>query len=127
LCWYKKKWLAQLPLAFLIRVLASHKDIVYKGWKSQQWDADRIIRLIGTGIDRELGEKSSMLVLNTIKIRFKLTGDAITSRPEDFEDCLRRVLGDSADQVIEVILETMRDEIVFDPMRNGLSSRRNDQ
>jgi hypothetical protein len=123
LCWYKKKWMTQLPLAFAIRILTSHQNTVRKGWNMEPLSKDRITKIVASGIDNELGEGASALLFNTMKARFGLNEDAIVSQPEAFEDTMSKMLGDgSTDHITTSILKEINDAIAFDFPGGGRSA-----
>jgi hypothetical protein len=114
LCWYKRRWLNNLSLAYIISILAHHKYTVHNNWKYKQWDTNKIIDVISKGIDNNLGEGSSILLFQTLKSAYKLKQDAIVHRPNIFEERLMRVLGkDDANSVINSIFEEIIKEVEF--------------
>ena len=114
LCWYKKKWLNSLSLTHTIHVLADHKYSIHSEWKYKEWDTNKIIDLVGKGIDKNLGEGSSILLFQAMKSAYKLNQDAIAYRPAIFEETLKRLLGrDDANSVIYSMFEEIIQEVAF--------------
>jgi hypothetical protein len=103
-CWYLEKWLNNLSLASIIKVLTSHKYTICSEWKYKEWTKNEIIDTISRGIDKELGDDSGTLLFQSMKTRHKFNQDAIVSRPIVFEGILKGLVGeDSADLVIDSI------------------------
>jgi hypothetical protein len=114
LCWYKKKWLNNLSLPYIISVLAHHKYTIHSDWKYKQWDTNKIIDVVSKGIDNNLGEGSAVLLFQTLKSAYKLKQDTIVSKPDLFEERLKHVLGkDDANSVINSIFEEIIKEVEF--------------
>ena len=114
LCWYKKKWLHNLSLAHIIHILADHKYTVHTDWKYKEWDTNKIIDLVGKGIDTNLGEGSAILLFHAMKSAYKLNQDAIVFRPAIFEETLKRLLSRGyANSVIDSIFEEIIKEVAF--------------
>jgi hypothetical protein len=114
LCWYKKKWLNNLSLSYIVSFLAHHKYTIHSDWKYKQWDTNKIIDVVSKGIDNNLGEGSAVLLFQTLKSAYKLKQDTIVSKPDLFEERLKRVLGkDDANSVINSIFEEIIKEARF--------------
>jgi hypothetical protein len=109
-CWYKEEWINSLSLASLIKVLITHKYTIHNDWKYKAWNANEIINLISKGIDKRLGEGSSTLLFQAMKIVHKLNQDVIVSRPVIFEGILKRLLGN--DQYASPLLDTIFEQII---------------
>jgi hypothetical protein len=109
ICWYKEEWLNSLSLASLIKVLITHKYVVYDDWKNKAWTANEIINLISKGIDKSLGEGSAKLLFQTMRTIHKLNLDVVVSRPVVFETTLKRLLG--SDQQVSV-MDSISKEII---------------
>jgi len=120
LCWYKKKWLNNLSLSYIISVLAHHKHTIHSNWKYKQWDANKIIDVVSKGIDNNLGEGSAVLLFQTLKSAYKLKQDTIVSKPDLFEERLKHVLGKvDANSVINSIFEEIIKEVEFGLIDNN--------
>lgn len=114
ICWYKTKWLNDLSLASLIKVLTSHECTIHVSWKYQKWRESEIVNLISQAVDRELGHDTSPLLFRTMQSAYKLNEKEIVSRPVLFEATLRRMLGtDYADVVIGSIFDHLLSRISF--------------
>ena len=114
ICWYKRRWLNNFSLAYIISILAHHKYTIHNNWKYKQWDTSTIIDVVSKGIDNNLGEGSSVLLFQTLKSAYKLRRDAIVRKPTVFEERLKRVLGkDDANSVINSIFEEIIKEVEF--------------
>jgi len=115
ICWYKEEWLKTLSLASLIKILITHKYVVYDDWKYKAWAGNEIINLISNGIDKSLGEGSATLLFQTMKTIHKLNQDVVVSRPVVFESILKRLLGNDQQvyQVMDSISKQIIEKIVF--------------
>jgi hypothetical protein len=125
ICWYKRRWLNNFSLAYIISILAHHKYTIHNKWKYKQWDTSTIIDVISKGIDNNLGEGSSVLLFQTLKSAYKLKRDGIVRKPTVFEERLKRVLGkDDANSVINSIFEEIIKEVEFGLTGNGSKSKK---
>jgi hypothetical protein len=114
LCWYKPKWLNKFSLAYTISLLTHHKCTINKYWEYKEWDTSKIIDVVSKGIDNNLGEGSSVLLFQTMKSAYKLKQEAIVSRPDVFEEILKKLLSkDDANSVINSIFEEIIKESRF--------------
>jgi MEDS: MEthanogen/methylotroph, DcmR Sensory domain len=125
LCWYKRRWLNNFSLGYIISILAHHKYTIHNNWKYKQWDTSKIIEVISKGIDNNLGEGSSVLLFQTLKSAYKLKQEVIVRKPNVFEERLKRVLGkDDANSVINSIFEEIIKEVEFSLIGNGSNSKK---
>ena len=114
ICWYKSKWLDNLSLASLIKVLSTHECTIHVGLKYKKWRESEIVNLISQAIDKELGYDAAPLPFRTMQSAYKLNQTEIVSRPVLFEATLRRMLGaDYADLVIDSIFDHFLCRISF--------------
>lgn len=114
LCWYKREWLNKLSLSHAISVLADHKYTIHSDWEYKQWNTDKIIDVVSKGIDKNLGEGSSVLLFQTLKSAYKLNQDFIVYLPARFEETLKKLLGkDDALSVINSIFDEIINEVEF--------------
>jgi hypothetical protein len=63
-------------------------------------------------MNKAIGKESSHRLLNTLKMLYKID-DLTTSKITNFEDPIRELLGDSANVIINGLLEELRQEIAF--------------
>jgi hypothetical protein len=121
LCWYKRDWLNKLSLSHAISVLADHKYTIHSDWKYKEWNTDKIIDVVSKGIDKNLGEGSSILLFQTLKSAYKLNQDSIVQSAARFEETIKKLLGkDDANSVINSIFGEIIKEVEFS--LNGDSS-----
>jgi hypothetical protein len=121
LCWYKRDWLNKLSLSHVISVLADHKYTIHSDWKYKEWNTDKIIDVVSKGIDKNLGEGSSILLFQTLKSAYKLNQDSIVQSAARFEETIKKLLGkDDANSVINSIFGEIIKEVEFS--LNGDSS-----
>jgi hypothetical protein len=114
ICWYKEEWLNSLSLASLIKVLITHKYVVYDDWKNKAWTENEIINLISKGIDKSLGEGSATLLFQAMRTIHKLNQDVVISRPVVFEATLKRLVGnDQQVSVMDSISKEIIERIMF--------------
>lgn len=112
-CWYLEKWLSNLSLSSIIKVLNSHKYTIHSRWKYKRWTKNQIIDTISKGIDKRLGEGSAILLFQTMKTGYKLDQDIIVSRPVVFEGILKRLVSEESANVIDSIREEFNEHISF--------------
>ncbi|HJT48019.1 MAG TPA: MEDS domain-containing protein [Nitrososphaeraceae archaeon] len=121
LCWYKRDWLNKLSLSHVITVLADHKYTIHSDWEHKQWNTNKIIDVVSKGIDKNLGEGSSILLFQTLKSAYKLNQDSIVQSAARFEETIKKLLGkDDAESVIKSIFGEIIKEVEFS--LNGNSS-----
>ena len=94
ICWYRDKWLKDLSLASLIKILTTHKYTIHDGFRYKEWTGNEIINTINQGIDKILGRGSAILLFRSINTTYRLSQDDILSRPAVFEGLLKRMLDD---------------------------------
>jgi hypothetical protein len=125
LCWYKKKWLSNLSLAHAIDMLVHHKYTIHEDWKYKEWDSNKIIDVLSKGIDKNLGEGSSILLFQTMKSSYKLNRNVIVSRPDIFEETLKQLLDkEEAKSVIDSIFQEIIKEVAFHLTSNNSLDKR---
>jgi hypothetical protein len=114
LCWYKRRWLNNLSLAYAINVLANHRYTIHADGKYKEWNANKTIDIISKGIDNYLGEGASVLLFQTMKSAYKLNQNSIVHLPARFEEILKKLLGkEDASSVIHSILAEIIKEVEF--------------
>jgi hypothetical protein len=63
-------------------------------------------------MNNAVGKESSHRLLNTLKMLYKID-DLTTSKYKNFEDPIRELLGDSANVIINSLVEELKQEIAF--------------
>jgi hypothetical protein len=63
-------------------------------------------------MNKAMGKESSHRLLNTLKMLYKID-DLTTSKDTSFEDPIRGLLGDSANVIINSLVEELKREIAF--------------
>lgn len=123
ICWYRDKWLKDLSLASLIKILTTHKHTIHDGFRYKEWTGNEIINTINQGIDKILGQGSAILLFRSINTTYRLSQDDILSRPAVFEGLLKRMLDDdsSTNSVINSIFDQFVSKVSFvqDVSSNG--------
>ena len=115
ICWYRDKWLKDLSLASLIKILTTHKHTIHDGFRYKEWTGNEIINTIHQGIDKILGEDSAILLFRTINTTYRLSQGDILSTPAVFEGLLKQMLDDdsSANAVINSIFDQFVNKVSF--------------
>lgn len=115
ICWYRDKWLKDLSLASLIKILTTHKHTIHDGFRYKEWTGNEIINTIHQGIDKILGEDSAILLFRTINTTYRLSQGDILSTPAVFEGLLKQMLDDdsSANAVIDSIFDQFVSKVSF--------------
>jgi hypothetical protein len=121
-CCYKKELIDKLPLGYLLRLLAAHQDTAISSsdnsnqgsFGTNNQNVQRTIDLIEEGLAEAVGKETSVLVLKTLKLIYKIDRDKIVSDPETFEEKIRKMLGkEAADPVLRMIAERIKGKIVI--------------
>jgi hypothetical protein len=63
-------------------------------------------------MNKAIGEESSHRLLNLLKMLYKID-DLTTSKDMNFEDPIRELLGDSANVILNSLVEELKKEIAF--------------
>jgi hypothetical protein len=114
ICWYRDKWLKDLSLASLIKILTTHKHTIHDGFRYKEWTASEIINTIHQGIDKILGPDSAILLFRSMTIKHRLSQGDILSRPAVVEVLLKQMLDDdSSNAVINSIFDQFVSKVSF--------------
>lgn len=114
LCWYKMTWLTQLSFASFIKILSAHKYLLRSGWKYESVDRKQILKLADDTIDAEFGDRSSVLLWESMKARYEFGRENMFTKPEIFEDLMPRMLDRDGKKVLEDITKGLSEYLVFD-------------
>jgi hypothetical protein len=121
----QKEWLGQLTFGQLIHLVTSHYTTAHRGWRYRIHDDREVADMAARGMARVLGEKPTLALFETMRMRFGLERGDLVSRPELFEDILTTMLGeDDARSVFRSIADEYRQELSFDSSQDGKSARR---
>ena len=121
-CCYTKELIDNLPLGYLLRLLAAHQNTVISSndnnnlasFGRNNQNIPRTIDLIEEGLTEALGKETCALVMKTLKLIYKIDRNKIVGDPENFEEKIRRMIGEeSADSVMRIIAERIKAEIVI--------------
>ncbi|WP_148681607.1 MEDS domain-containing protein [Candidatus Nitrososphaera gargensis] len=115
-CCYTKELIDKLPLSHLIRLVIAHQNIVSSNSNNDNQEAivSRIVDIVEEGLTKALGSETSILVLKTLRLIYKIDKGDIKSNPELFEEKLKRIIGEEvAGLVLKIIADRIKDEIVF--------------
>lgn len=101
ICYFDAGTFSQLGLARIIHFLDYHENVVYHGGIYLQWQPQMIVEVINRSIDAVLGQGTSMLLQRMMKVVHQLDYDSVLlSKPELFEEQLRKMFGKSADAIL---------------------------
>ena len=129
LCWYKKKWLEELTLPQIIRMLGSHGSMINNNLSIIKWNDNKILDIItktmdlqsnvennniykkesNKGVEDEDTQHYSNLLFETIRNRYHLDRESLIADPHKFGDLLSKMLGDKS---YEELSYNIRDNIV---------------
>jgi hypothetical protein len=121
-CCYTKELIDKLPLGYLLRLLAAHQNTVISSndnnnqgsFGRNNQNIPRTIDLIEEGLTEALGKETCALVMKTLKLIYKIDRNEIVGDPENFEEKIRRMIGEeTADSVLRIIAERIKAEIVI--------------
>lgn len=115
LCWYKRKWLDGLSFPQIVHILVSHRYVVRCDWKYDLVEQKKLIDIIEHCVEQELGEEAFVLMMETMRTRFHFTKDDIISRPEVFEDLMKRILlRKDGNREVAAISEALKANVSFE-------------
>ena len=113
ICCYTEKWIERLSFAEIIHLLNSHSGIIHKGGLSQQWNQRSFMAFISPGIEESLGNGSSYLLMKTLHHIYKIDEDIIWRDPQVFEEKLKRMFGNTANNILNAISRRLTEKISF--------------
>lgn len=115
ICWYRDKWLKDLSLASLIKILTTHKHTIHDGFRYKEWTENEIIDTISQGVEEILGQDLAILLFRSINTTYRLSQGDILSTPAVFEGSLKQMLDDdsSANAVIDSIFDQFVSKVSF--------------
>lgn len=115
ICWYRDKWLKDLSLASLIKILTTHKHTIHDGFRFKEWTENEIIDTISQGVEEILGQDLAILLFRSINTTYRLSQGDILSTPAVFEGSLKQMLDDdsSANAVIDSIFDQFVSKVSF--------------
>jgi hypothetical protein len=114
-CCYDTSLMTNLCLGYLIKILNLHQFTLHHHHSQfvyHEWHPSKLIELLCRCMNKAIGKESSHRLLNTLKMLYKID-DLTTSKITNFEDPIRELLGDSANVIINGLLEELRQEIAF--------------
>jgi hypothetical protein len=101
ICYFDANTFSKLGLARIIHFLDYHEHVIYHGGIYLQWQPQMILEVINRSIDAVLGRGTSVLLEKMLKLVYHLDYDSVLlSKPELFEEHLRKMFGKSADMIL---------------------------
>ncbi|HEX7032981.1 MAG TPA: hypothetical protein VF172_08280 [Nitrososphaera sp.] len=117
ICWYSNpEIVSKMSFSDLVILINAHHSTIHSHWLYREWRPHDITAQVKEGMDRMLGKGTANLIFKTLKLVYKIDPEkAIISRPEIFEEKIRKIMGDSvAELLFEVLADAMRKEMSFD-------------
>ena len=114
-CCYDSQTVDKFAPKQIIHALSSHECTLHDGWVYRQWDPDKIMQVISSGLDRSFGGSAAKLIFKTMRLIYKLDDGAILSKPELLEDAIRRLTRSSADSILNVLSNEFKQEMAWSP------------
>jgi hypothetical protein len=114
-CCYNTNLMANLCLRYLIKILNLHQFTLHHHHSQfvyHEWHPRKLVELLARSMNKALGEESSHRLLNILKMFYKID-DLTTSQDMNFEDPIRALLGDSANVILNTLVEELKKEIAF--------------
>jgi hypothetical protein len=114
-CCYDTNLMANLCLGYLIKILNLHQFTLHHHHSQfvyHEWHPSKLVELLSRCMNKAMGKESSHRLLNTLKMLYKID-DLTTSKYKNFEDPIRELLGDSANVIINSLVEELKQEIAF--------------
>lgn len=132
ICWYKKKWLEQMTLSQLIKILNTHGSIIYPDLKTITFDSTKIIKIITETIDAiaieddKRNDKSivSALLFGTIRHAYHLDEKSLVLEPDKLEHVLIRMIGQQSYKYLEKRIMTNLIKKIFEFSSSKTSTER---
>jgi hypothetical protein len=112
-CCFDANSFSNLSLKNIIYFLNYHEYTIYQNGVYVQWQPNMILTLINKAIDNALGQGASVILLKTLELVYHIESDKIVSQPELFEDKLQKILGKTADTVLQRIKKEITAELSY--------------
>ena len=112
-CCYNTNLMANLCLRYLIKILNLHQFTLHHHHNQfvyQEWHPGKLVELLARSMNKTLGEESSHRLLNILKMFYKID-DLTTFQDMNFGDQIRALLGDSANVILNTLVEEIKKEI----------------
>jgi hypothetical protein len=112
-CCYNTKLMANLSLGYLIKILNLHQFTLHHHHSQfvyHEWRPSKLVELLARSMNKAVGEESSHRLLNILKIVYKI--DDLT-KDMNFEGPIRELLGDSANVILNNLVEEIKKDIAF--------------
>lgn len=119
-CCYMQGSVADLPLKYLISLLNSHQYIVTGVEENTDWYHAKVLDLIGKGLEKTVGKKTSKLAFEAMKSMYKIDERAVIAQPAVFENAIRKMFADSAETVLHAIKDEIMKDILFESHPNDV-------
>ena len=107
-CCYPRDSIEDMRPRHLFPIINAHRCLVRSDWSSARWHRSDIFRIIRAGIDRVLGAETGSLVLQTMKLVYRIDEAAILANPQIFEDKLAKIVGEKA---VDIALKSISSEM----------------
>jgi rubrerythrin len=120
-CCYMQRSVADLPLKYLISLLNSHQYIVTGVEEHSQWYHAKVLEMIGRGLEKTVGKKTSKLAFEAMKSMYKIDERTVIAQPAVFENALRKMFADSAETVLHAIKDEIMRDILFESHPNDIN------
>lgn len=114
-CCYNANRMANLCLKYLIKILNLHQFTLHHHHSQfvyHEWHPTKLVELLGRSMNKAIGKDSSNRLLNTLKMLYNING-LTTSQDKNFEDPIRELLGDSANVILNGLVEEIKREVAF--------------
>jgi hypothetical protein len=112
-CCYNTNLMANLRLGYLIKILNLHQFTLHHHHSQfvyDEWSPTKLVELLARSMNKAVGEESSHRLLNIIKMVYKIDD---TTKDMNFEGPIRELLGDSANVILNNLVEEIRKDIAF--------------
>jgi hypothetical protein len=108
ICCYSSMAFEAISLGNLLSIINAHHSVAHGGTSTFEWDPLRIIELAQRGMSRAVGEELTNLFFRTLKLCYRIDGEAIASDPATLERMLPKLLGEDA---ARLALASIKDEV----------------
>ncbi|HEY8139640.1 MAG TPA: MEDS domain-containing protein [Nitrososphaera sp.] len=108
ICCYSSRAFEAISLGNVLSILNAHHSVAHGGANMDEWDPLRIIELAHKGMSRAVGNEVTDLFFKTLKLCYKIDGEAIASSPATLERMLSKLLGEDA---ARLAIASIKDEV----------------
>ena len=115
ICCYFQESLDKMQFGQLTSIANAHQCNIIpeeSGMESRRMTPSVILDAIVDGIEDVMGKGSGKLIIQTMKIVYKIDEDTIISNPSLFQEKLQKILGNTSKMVLDSASEKIKDSVL---------------